>query len=483
MKKIFIVLLTFAGMLGSCTKDFSEMNSDDKNPTEVKGEYLFSKAQKELSDQVSSTSVNLNVWKIFVQYWTETTYTDEANYDILKRNIPGSAFSAYYRKVLAPMAEAEKIILADNSISLTPEKKANMVAIIELHRVYTFHNLVNIFGNVPYFDASDVNNISPKYTDAVVIYKDLIKRIDDAIVVLNKKPEAGSFDGADLIYHGSVTKWITFANSLKLKIAINQSDVNVLDTKKVIEEAIAGGVLASANDNALLVYQGTQPNTNPLFVDLVASGRQDFVPTRTLVDLMSSKSDARMDAFFNPESKIKGAFKGGVYGNTNAYDDYSHITNTIMKAEFAGMLITYSEVQFYLAEASARGLVSGAAKDYYDAGITASFSFWGVEGAADYILANAYNSANWKQSIAEQSYLANYTRGLVAYNNYRRLDFPIMEKPVGNGVNLGVTSDNLVPRRFTYPVNEQTLNKVNYQAAAKAVGGDKMETKLFWDKN
>jgi hypothetical protein len=46
-----------------------------------------------------------------------------------------------------------------------------------------------------------------------------------------------------------------------------------------------------------------------------------------------------------------------------------------------------------------------------------------------------------------------------------------------------ITTDGLTPRRFTYPVKEQTLNEDNYYKAAEAIGGDFMETKLFWDKN
>ena len=50
----------------------------------------------QLVDQISSTDVNLNVWKLFAQYWTETTYTDEANYDIINRTIPDNTFQQYY---------------------------------------------------------------------------------------------------------------------------------------------------------------------------------------------------------------------------------------------------------------------------------------------------------------------------------------------------------------------------------------------------
>jgi hypothetical protein len=38
-----------------------------------------------------------------------------------------------------------------------------------------------------------------------------------------------------------------------------------------------------------------------------------------------------------------------------------------------------------------------------------------------------------------------------------------------------------IPVRFTFPVNEQTLNDANYEDAANAIGGDNVNTKIFWD--
>jgi len=84
---------------------------------------------------------------------------------------------------------------------------------------------------------------------------------------------------------------------------------------------------------------------------------------------------------------------------------------------------------------------------------------------------------NWKQKIGTQAWLALYIRGLEGYNVWRRLDFPILNLPPAPE-----TPDGQVPKRFTYPVNEQTLNKLNYEAAADKIGGDFMDTKLFWDK-
>ena len=110
MKKKYLILLVLVAFFASCTDKFEEFNTDVKSPTVVPGESLFTNAQKQLSDQVSSTDVNLNVWKLFSQYWTETTYTNEANYDIINRTIADNTFRTYYTGILKDFKEAASIL-------------------------------------------------------------------------------------------------------------------------------------------------------------------------------------------------------------------------------------------------------------------------------------------------------------------------------------------------------------------------------------
>ena len=241
----------------------------------------FQNAQKALSDQVSSTNVNLNVWKLFSQYWTETTYTDEANYDIINRSIPDYTFREYYDGFLRDFSEAKKVINAktpSGSVGDGAKEKANKLAIIELLTVYSYQHLVDIFGDVPYTKALDINNIAPSYDDAFTIYKDLLGRVDAAL--LNLDISAGSFGAADLFYGGSVAKWNKFGNSLKVKLAVNLADVDPVLAKTTMEAA-APLAFSAGTDNALMKYQSSSPNTNPLYEDLVLSGRDDFIPANT----------------------------------------------------------------------------------------------------------------------------------------------------------------------------------------------------------
>ena len=480
MKKIYLVFIVLIALTVSCTKNFEEMNTDKKNPVAVPGETLFSNAQVALADQIASSNVNLNVWKLYAQYWTETTYTDEANYNIVNRTIPDNTFRTYYRDILVDLKEASKVISGD--VALTEEDaivKQNKIEIINLLNIYAYQRLVDIFGNIPYTEALDIETtIAPVYDDAASIYDDLLNRLDAAIAALDDSQ--GSFGSADLYYGGDVAAWKKFGYSLKLKLGIALSDVNESKAKAVVEAA-APNVFASTAEDCKLVYTNTTPNTNPIYEDLVLSGRDDFVPTNTIIDIMNPLNDPRRPYYFDT---IPGQpeYTGGIYGYNNSFSNFSHVASTILVPELPLTLLGYSEVQFYLAEAAARGFSVGDAADLYNGAVKSSIMEWGgTEADYDTYIAQegvAYDQGNWQELIGTQSWIASYTRGLVGYNTWRRLDYPIMNIPEAPE-----SDDGQVPKRFTYPVNEQTLNADNYFQAAEAIGGDVESTKLFWDVN
>ncbi len=486
MKNRYIICLVLVAFFASCTDKFEEFNTDVKHPANVSGESLFSNAELSLVDQISSTNVNNNVWKLFAQYWTETTYTDEANYIIVNRTIPDFTFRAYYRGFLKDFNEASSLIAISKPTSAVGEvEKTNKLAIIELLNVYSYQNLVDIFGNIPYTEALDINIIHPVYDDASAIYQNLITRLDAAIAKLNTSE--GSFGSADLIYGGNVALWKKFGNTLKLKIGITLADANSELSRATVEAALAGGVISSNEENALLYYLPAI-HTNPIYTDVVQSGRDDFIPANTVIDLMNTLTDPRRPKYFtqidtSSTETEKFAYVGGIYGESNQFSQYSHIADAIIAPDFPGILFTYDEVLFYRAEAAERGFAAGGtASALYSNAVAASVLFWGgtPAEAAGYLAQPNVNYATaagtWKQKIGTQSYIALYTRGLEGYTQWRRLDYPILNLPPS------ISEYSEIPKRFTYPVNEQTLNAASYEAASIAIGGDNMLTKIFWDK-
>ncbi len=458
-------------VIASCTK-LEDLNKDIKNPTEVPAVTLFSAAQKSFSDQIASTNVNMNVFKLWAQYWTETTYTDEANYDIINRTIADNAWREWYRDVLVDLKQAAIVINAtEYATDEEAADAANQLQIIEIMNVFVYERMVTLWGNIPYTEALDIENITPVYDDAATIYTDLLARLNAAIAGL--KPANGSFGSADLIYHGDVASWLKFANTLKLKMGITVADAGI------VVSALEAGVFTSNADNAEFAYLSSPPNTNPLYVDLTLSGRQDFIGTTIITNYLNPLEDPRRPAYFTlaPDTNV---YLGGVYGASNPYSGFSHVADALAKdPTFPCLILSYVEAEFYQAEAAAKGFTNDLPEDHYNAGITASFDYWGIDGVADYLakpeVAYATATGDWKQKIATQAWIAYYNNGYLGWTVWRRLGHPLLDPPPG------MTQAD-IPLRFTYPVFEQTLNGANYTAAASAIGGDLMSTRLWYLK-
>ena len=484
MKKFIITITATIMLLVVGCSNITNINTDPKRPATVPAPTLFSSAERSFSNFMTNTNVNRNIFRLIDQYWTETTYTDESNYNLVSRAIPDNNWNILYRDVIKDLSNATTIINNDKTID--PKVKKNELACIEILNVYAYSELVNIYGNVPYTQALNVKIPNPKYDDANSIYKNLIKRLNSAIGNLDKN--AAGFGTADLIYGNStkfpnqISEWIKFANSLKLKLGITLADADPTLAQSTVESAAASNnLISSNNDNALVDYKESPPNTNPVWVDLVQSGRHDFVVANTLINSMNALNDPRRQFYFtNPEGLS--TYTGGRYGMSNRYSLYTHPSNKLKQPSFPGDLMDYSQVEFYLSEAAARGYsIPGSAEQHYKNGIRASIQYWG--GTADSLFNNYYNqtSVNWttapgnyKEKIGMQEWYAMYNRGMTEWTNWRRLDYPKLQAPP-NAV-------SVIPNRYTYPIEEENLNKANYEAAAHAIGGDKVSTKLFWDK-
>lgn len=480
MKNIISILLITLVFAACSNEDYENLNRDPNNPTQVDPGQLFVGATKTLFDQIESTDVNHNVFRLFAQYWTETTYVDEANYDLSTRNITGYLWDNIYQNVLYDLKDAK------SNSSDDPFK----VAQIEVLEVYAWQLLVDAFGDVPYTDALQANEalFLPSYDSAAsVIYPDLLSRIDKAIGGLSGSTGRG-FENYDLIYGNNRVNWIKFAQSLKVKLAMRLADADPTKAQTAVEAAYANAITKNT-ENAIIVYEGSTPNTNPLWEDLVQKGRNDFIPANTIVDYLNVLEDPRRDIFFDPTSKIdidttavvNLQYKGGTYGAQSSFGAHSHIGDKLHDPTFRGVLMDATEVHFNLAEAAARGWnVGGTAEEYYTAGIKTNFEDWGLSSeAATIYLANpevAYTTApgDWKEKIALQYWIAMYNRGFEGWYIFRKFDGPKL--------NIAANSQLPVPKRYTYPVDEQSLNATNWSAISNNGATDLLQTPIFWDK-
>lgn len=122
MKNRLIILISFIALFSSCSDDFGNMNQDTKNPTTTSPEFLFTNAEKFMVDQVTSTSVNFNVFRLYAQHWAEVQYPQETQYDLTGRTIPDRHWATYYRDVLRDYKEAKKLLLEQKASILELQK-------------------------------------------------------------------------------------------------------------------------------------------------------------------------------------------------------------------------------------------------------------------------------------------------------------------------------------------------------------------------
>ena len=469
MKKIFTAAAA-ALVIASCTSDLSSLNVNSKAPEQVPAGALIANSTVSLTDYLTSVNVNLNNFILWSQHWTQTTYTDESNFLYNGRDVKGNTFDAMYATVLRDLSDARKFIEADDK--LLASYKVNQLAIVEVMEVYTYHVLVDIFGDVPYSEAIG-DDVTPKYDNDAEIYTDLVSRLLAAHSVLGGDNGLGSYD---LIYGGDSDSWKKFAASLALKLAIRAADVNP-SAQSVASAAVAAGVFTSSSDNAMLSYTSSPPNTNPLWDDLVQSGRADFCAANTFADVLNGLNDPRRGSYFRNLDSAGGVI-GAAYGLASSYANHSQPGDALEDATRAAALMDFTEVEFLLADAAARGWsVGGTAADHYAAAVTSSIEDWGgsATDAAAYLAQTdvAWDATMWKERIGVQKWIAMYTRGNEAWATQRMYDYPAM--------NVAVEALISTPTRMSYGIDEYSLNGTNVAAARG--GNDDQMGKVFWDAN
>ena len=143
-----------------------------------------------------------------------------------------------------------------------------------------------------------------------------------------------------------------------------------------------------------------------------------------------------------------------------------------------GVIMTYPELQFILAEASQKGLISGTALTFYENGVKASFDYFDTKMPDTYLTQSgvSLSSGNPLVKIATQKWISLFYHGMESWADWRRSGLPEL-KPGQSNLN-----GDRIPSRFLYPLSEQALNSANLSAAVSRQGADDINTKVWWDK-
>lgn len=158
---------------------------------------------------------------------------------------------------------------------------------------------------------------------------------------------------------------------------------------------------------------------------------------------------------------------GGVVGNYKV-SRFSQLFRQNAHPLLKAMIMNADEVQFILAEAAVKGLITGNADVYYRKGITLSMQRWGISdaGAGNYLsqwmISLPADKAGQLAQIADQKWLGLFMNATEAYLDVRRTQLPDMFKN-------GLLATYPFPLRLIYPGAELGQNKNAYDGGVSTL--------------
>ncbi len=480
----------------TCTRDFEEINTNPNQPTSVQPEFIMTFAQKRLMDETWNQWAGGRMSLLLSQYWAQNEYTDESRYRF-RIDVTNNVWTFLFASGLNNLQEVININqqrLDDGYTGQLAAQANNQIAVARILKAWTLHTATDIWGDIPFSEATlGTENSSPRFDSQEAVYAGLLSELSAAVDQID--PTAPGFTSGDVIYNGNMDRWQKLGNSLKLRVAMRMSDVKPAEAQAAIQQVVNSGIHFTGNsDNAHFNYLSSPPNQNRYYDDRFNAARRDFAVSNTLIDVMLDLNDPRIGEFAD-RAITSNEYVGMPYGMVDAEalatptEDVSQPAGAanatkILAATAPAVIMEYSEVLFILAEAVQRGFISGSAADYYNAAITASMNRWGITDAqaiADYLAQSsvAYDVSDWRTSIGVQKWLSLYMQGFEGWAEWRRLDFGVLQQPVG-GILLGTD----IPVRFPYPIREQQLNGANVNEAVSRQGltsAEDLNTRMWWD--
>ncbi len=517
INKFLIASLAVAAT--ACTGDYEDINSNPYEPGDLTGDdYALSSQLNNNAGCVMSSDGNTIQFTDALLGGTLGGYFSDANSSFensFARYNPTNDWSRVFMKsdriiptLYANLGQVE--MLGEKAGDPVPYAVATVIKIAAMSRV------TDTYGPIPYSAIGETTDLAVPYDSQKDVYNEFFTELSEAIETLDTHRGSALSPMGDYVYGGDINKWVKFANSLKLRLAMRVSFVDRKLSRQMAEEAIKGGVIESNADNATWKYFSTL--TNPLYTAVMynSSGSETGGDTHAAADIicyMNGYDDPRREAYF-----LKSTFDGIDYvGLRRGWETFNKswgfsFSGVGVKANDPLIWMTASEVAFLRAEGAAihNFDMGGNAADFYNSGIALSFEQWGVAGAEAYMQnstarpqayvdpteQNPYNGAlsditiKWDDSansetklerIITQKWIALYYNGNEAWAELRRTGYPKLIPVEYNGSG-GVVDSNKGPQRMPYPQEEYTNNSYNVTSAVNNLlgGPDNMATKMWW---
>ena len=507
-KKILLSTLVVAGSVASCTSGFDEINEPQNSFTkeQLRGDNYeiaasFPQLQQLIVPAASSGyfqhfSVAGDTWGRFLM--SNTKWNN--NLSVFRYmhegwiNTPFDILTNFYPEF--------------RKIKEGTQGRGISYAWALINRVGLMHRLTDLYGPIPYTQIEG-GNLHVPYDSQEAVYKAMLADLNTAIAeitsYLTVNPTAILMKDQDLVYQGDFRKWVRFANSLKLRMAVRMRYAAPALAKQYAEEAVADGVIESAADNLYMSY-----TPRGLYKTSVEWG--DSRAAADIDSYMNGYNDPRISKYFAAPAEgakrtLQGCLAAAEITSKNKAD--AIYSAAVASPNSRDPWLTAAEMWFCRAEGALAGWTGMGAtvQEAYERGVKESFAQWGVDGAASYLQSErqpaAYTDAvggfgrdmsavstitpKWDSSasteeqlerIITQKWIALYPNGQEAWSEIRRTGYPkVFDLPVDTGTGLQV------PNRIPYDPNEQTRNAAAYRAGVALLGGpDDYTTRLWWQK-
>jgi len=521
MKKIktFLVLSACMLVMNSCI-DFEELEKNENKPAQVPPSLVLNGIENDMYEAPWSLGHRQNqFWCCNYNYYGTNEYWSNASF---------ASFQSL-RNIQKMESEAKRTGAPD----INPYS-----ALGKFFRAYFFVRMTQQMGDVPMTEAlKGLENPTPVYDSQKEIYQQVLVWLEEANADLKKLDTENDLTLAGDFYLGNdLGQWRKAVNTFALRVLISLSeqnddaDLNVEDRfASIVNNPSEYPVMIAPKDNMQYIYNGTT-NLYPTNPGNRGFDKGRYNMAQTYVKALTDLHDPRVYVTCNPaESKIAGgvdpadfaAYVGAPSGENLAdmtvkagNGEYSFANQLryygTTKGPEPGVLISYHELCFNIAEGINRGWVPGKtaadAEIYYKAGIAASMLFYDLKDGAsvtitepdedaplktvtvsvtDYLAQPSVeysgNNATGLSQILTQKYISLFQQsGFEAYFNYRRTGIPAFHSGPGTGNN------STIPKRWLYPTTEKNVNLDNLNDAVSSqfgAEGDNLNSELWLNQD
>jgi len=509
LKKLFISGLVLLGfMFQGCEKGFDNLNTNRVDPVSLDPQFVMNKGIIDATYRDNFATLQMLCYDFGIVQQIITPFGSSlsgGNYNIFNPSNATPVWVNFYQSVLKQVVYVIDKTKGDQS-------KTNLYNEARIWKCYAFMILTDTYGDIPYNEAAKgfLEGISkPKYEKQELIYKDILKELDEASAALDaSKPTSVG----DILYGGNIVRWKRFGYSLLLRAAMRLTRIDPATAQTYVKKAVAGGLMQSNADNSVMRH--TSLYQNWIAVHLTAREKANFYLAKPFVDFLKNNNDPRLQSIAvrhvgaksgaeqaaprtttDPtvqigmpmgydDVSIRNTF--ATFGAASLYD-YSQVNlTTILKTDAPEYHLTYGQTQLLLAEAIVRGWTTGDADATYKLGIRAhmlQMAEYDIKAAiaADkiqaYVDANTLQAGKQLEQINNQYWVASFINGSETFANFRRSGFPALTKNPYPGSEI---KGNFISR-LPYPDSETITNQENLNSAIKNQGPNDLNSKVWWD--